>query len=170
MLLSLITKFKVYLIIAGVVGSVLMVQQLRIMAKDKTIKRQNETITLQAASIRTFELALKESETEIDKLKTSIEEDRKLKDQREKRYKEIETELAHIRSKYENVKKYLDTAVPEQLNGWLRKTYGNYTSKNNKTRTTKRIFKRHKKAGVHRHKNRRFAKLHKRTEQGYRSL
>lgn len=179
---TLLSRYWIYLVVAASIGGFLGYQQWKIKSRDlmisdlkQTIKDKDKLIFAQEQSIKSYEVSLKNSQDEIEKLQQSIETDRKLRKQIEDKYKQQETELAQLKENYDDVKKYLNTRIPERLVNWLRQdTKGelenNTPSKGDKKTTAKRVSQRLRKKKVRWKNKRRLVQVYKRPEQVHRQL
>lgn len=100
------------------------------------IAEQSGLIAKQKAAIENWERAVAELEKEKETLSKLITEERIKTNEIETKHSETQTELVNLRGKYDEVKKYLDTNIPDRLALWLCKRYGSQRREGNKTKTT----------------------------------
>lgn len=158
-------KTIIYIAIAmALIATGLYIKHLQ--TKNANLVASNIKLT-QAAQI--LEASLKLEQEKNEKLNKLIELAHKQRIEREKVIKKDAATIYNLKRKYVNVKKILDTKLPNNLLKWLRSRYG-YPGKSNKRKTPGLLPKKGGESLFQRQDSRRFTKLHKSSSGGIKGI
>lgn len=96
---------------------------------------QEKVIAVQKAAIESWEKTVESLQKEKEVLSNLITEEKKKTKDIETKHTETVAELATLKENYSDVKKYLDTNIPDRLSIWLCKRYGSKGRENIKAKT-----------------------------------